>query len=94
MVKCKRKKNIKNIKIISQNIRGIKTDARIQELLNVISKRNALAVCLQETWRNDIELLEHEQYKLILSGLDKSLQTSKRGSQGVAIVLNRDGVNA
>ena len=38
--------------------------------------------------------MEHGQYKLILSGLEKSFQTGKRGSQGVAIALNRDGVNA
>ena len=84
MAKRNRKKNIRKVQIISQNDRGIKSDARLQELSNVISKRNALAVCLQETWRNGSEIFEHDQYKLILSGLDKSLQTGKRGSQGVA----------
>ena len=94
MVKRNRKKNIKKVQIISQNVRGIKSETRLEELFNVIAKRNALAVCLQETWRNGNELLEHGQFKLISSGLEKSLQAGKRGSQGVAIVLNRDGINA
>ena len=70
MVKRNRKKNIKKVQIISQNVRGIKSETRLEELFNVIAKRNALAVCLQETWRNGNDLLEQGQFKLISSGLE------------------------
>ena len=66
MAKRNRKKNIKKVQITSQNVRGIKSE--LQELFNVISKRNPIAVCLQETWCNDSELMEHGQYKLISLG--------------------------
>ena len=56
--------------------------------------RNAIATCLQETWRSGFELLENDSYKLITSGLSMTDQLGKRGSQGVAIALNPDGVTA
>ena len=90
----RKRKKIRTIQILSQNVRGIKTVTRTDLLFNVMKGRNAIAACLQETWRSDFELLEHDSFKLISSGLDKNAQLGKRGSQGVAILLNPDGVNA
>ena len=70
------------------------SETRTDLLFNIMKGRNAIAVCLQETWRSGFELLKNENYKLISSGLDKNAQLGKRGSQGVAILLNPDGVDA
>ena len=90
----RKRKKIKKIQILSQNVRGIETVTRTDLLFNVMKGRNAIAACLQETWRSGFELLEHDSYKFISSGLDRNTQLGKRGSQGVAILLNPDGVNA
>ena len=79
--------------IVSQNVRGLKSDARLDELFCVIKSRNILAACLQETWRSGSEIIEYEQCRLITIGLDAAEQCS-RGSQGVGIALNADGVEA
>ena len=91
MAKGKKRNKIRTVKILSQNVRGMKNDTRIEILLNVMKERNAIAVCLQETWRNGIELLEHDSFKILSVGLDKNTQQGNRGSQGVAIALNSDG---
>lgn len=89
-----KKKKERKVEFLSQNVRGIKSDGRLDELFEVLSNRKAVAVCLQETWRHGKEVLEHGQYMLITSGLDQSLLEGKRGSQGVAIALSPDGVSA
>ena len=89
------KRQIKTISFISQNARGIKSENRLEELFYVLSQRkNVAGVCLQETWRFDKEMLEYESYKLITSGLNKNEVNGNRGSQGVGIILNKDGVVA
>lgn len=35
--------------MISQNVRGLKSDERLEELFAAMKARNVLAVCLQET---------------------------------------------
>ena len=37
--------------IISQNCRGLKTEARLDEVICVLSSRDAFLACVQETWR-------------------------------------------
>ncbi|XP_066918828.1 uncharacterized protein [Clytia hemisphaerica] len=91
MAKGKKRHKIRTVKVLSQNVRGMKNDTRIEILLNIMKKRNAIAMCIQETWRNGIELLENDSFKIISVGLDKNVQHGNRGSQGVAIVLNSDG---
>lgn len=83
---------MKQITFLSQNVRGVKTDTRIVELCRVMKRRNAIAACLQETWRKGQEVLEFDQYYLISSGQKET--TCRRGSQGVAICLSPDGVDA
>ena len=87
-------KKDKRVEILSQNARGIKTDGRLEELFAVMATSKAIAVCLQETWRHGNEVLEHGQFRMITAGLDQTLLKGKRGSQGVAIALNPDGVSA
>ena len=85
----------RRMKTISQNVRGIKSVNRLEELFYVLSQRkNVVGVCLQETWRFDKEILEYESYRMITSGLTKNEVNGNRGSQGVGIILYKDGVDA
>ena len=58
--------------IISQNLRGLKSDARLEELFLVLKLRDLLAVCVQETWRHGQQILEYGDSLLILSGLPEN----------------------
>lgn len=78
--------------IISQNVRGLKSDDRIDELMNIVHQRKCLAACIQETWRAGKEVLEHGAARILLSGLEVPL--CPRGSQGVGIVLSPAGVES
>ena len=84
-----KKKKEKQVEFLSENVHGIKSDSRIEELFEVLSTRKAIAVCLHSK-----EILEHGQYTLITSGFDQSTPKGKRGSQGVAIALSPDGTLA
>ena len=53
-----------------------------------------MGMCLQETWRFGHETLDYKNFKLITNGLEKTDNTCNRGSQGVAIVLNQEGISA
>ena len=85
------KKN--TVRIISQNARGLKTDERIEELTTSMNKRDIFATCLQETWRAGDEMFDVNNFKFILSGLNRDEQSS-RGSQGVGIVLSPKAIKA
>ena len=89
-----KKAKFRKVYFLSQNVRGVKSNARLEELFYVMSCRNILAACLQETWRYGKEIVEYGQSCMISSGLDKPTQGGNRGSQGVAIVLSPDGVAA
>jgi exonuclease III len=80
--------------IISQNVRGLKTNDKIHELSTIIKHRGYFAACIQETWRNGVEDIESDGNRVILNGLDKNLTKSRRGEQGVAIVLSPEAVKA
>ena len=80
--------------IISQNLRGLKSDARLEELFLVLKLRDLLAVCVQETWRHGQQILEHGDSLLILSGLPENQMRSNRGEQGVGIALSPRAVSA
>ena len=65
----KRKTNrqkIKNTCFISQNVCGIKTPSRLEELFNSLSlQQDVMGMCLQETWRFGHEILDFKNLKLI-----------------------------
>ena len=84
---------MKTVSIVSQNLRGIKSETRIQELFSYILRFSILAACLQETWRSNTESLTNRNCLLFLSGLADD-QQSRRGSQGVGIALSPQGVDA
>jgi len=83
-----------NVTFLSQNVRGIKSNDRIEELVQIFATSNAFAACLQETWRFNKEQLELGEFRLVTSGLNRENQNGKRGSQGVGILLSPDGVVA
>ena len=78
--------------ITSQNVRGLKKDERIEELMTSMKRRKCFAACIQETWRSGKDVLEHGAARLLLSGFEVPVCT--RGSQGVGIVLSSAGVEA
>ena len=79
---------------IPQNTRGLKSDEKIQELCTTIKSRNIFAACLQETWRTGVSTLEHDNCIIYSSGLDPNLVKSRRGEQGVGILLSKNAVTA
>ena len=82
------------VTFLSQNVRGIKSNDRIEELVQIFAKSNAIVACLQETWRFDNEQFELGDYRLITSGLKRGNYKGNRGSQGVGILLSPDGIAA
>ena len=79
--------------VVSQNVCGLKSEVRLDELFTVINARNILAACIQETWRSGSEITEYDQCRLITVGLDAGDQC-RRGSQGVGIALSARGADA
>ena len=84
----KLKKRHHSAMIISQNVRGLKSDEKLDVLFSVMENRNVFAACLQETWRSGSEILQHDRYRLITAGLNPQEVKCRRGSQGVAIALS------
>ena len=84
----KASKNINITDIVSHNLRGLKSDDRIDEIFNAIKSRNIFAACIQETWREGVNALTYEQSKILLAGLEPDEVTCNRGSQGVGIILS------
>ena len=76
------------IKLLSQNVQGMKSSEHIEMLVHAFSRRGLFAACLQETWREGSEQLVLDGVHIISIGPEK--QTG-RGSQGVAIVLGQEG---
>ena len=78
-------RNIRDICIVSQNARWLKNEDQIQELSTTIKTKGNFAVCIQETWRSGVENFDHNGNHFIFNGLDKNLNTSCRGEQGIAM---------
>lgn len=78
---------------MSQNVRGLKSEVRLDELFTIINARSILAACVQETWRSGFEIVEYDQCRLITIGLD-AVDQCRRGSQGVGIALSARGTDA
>ena len=85
-------KNSKSIKFISHNLRGLKSESRLEELFSYMITFGVFAACVQETWRFDIENLQNEGCVLLTAGLSSNETVNKRGSQGVGIVLGSSAV--
>ena len=87
------KKKIKTETFVSQNVRGLKSTERIEELCSSINQHNVFAACIQETWRTDVEVLQHGNCCILGAGLTKE-ENSNRGSQGVGIALSSHATHA
>ena len=81
------------IDIITQNLRGCRSGARLEERWDALRNRHVFAACVQEAWRNGEENVERDGGHFLGSGLSAHDQ-SRRGSQGVAIVLSATAVAA
>lgn len=89
-----RRKNFKDINITTHNVRGLKSQIKRHELLTQINVKNLFAVCIQETWTKGFSIHEHNGCILISNGRDPNMQTSRRGQEGVGIVLSQEGVRS
>ena len=78
----------------TQNTRSLKQNDKIYELITTMKERNVFATCLQETWRTGFTKLELEGFHLLASGLDTNVEHSRRGEQGVGIMLSPSAFNA
>ena len=87
-------KQMRKVLFISQNMRGMKSVNRLDQLFYVITTRNVLAIRLQETRRYGNEILENGNYILITSGLSRNVLNGNRSSQGVTIAFSQVGVIA
>ena len=83
-----------SVTIVSQNVRGLKSVERLEELFTALKRRNIFAACIQETWRTGTSTLEHGKSRLILAGLDPTAVRGNRGSQGVGIALSDSAVDS
>ena len=61
------KVKLKSVKLMSQNVRGLKSSERLEEMFYQIDRRNILAACIQETWRVGNEILEHDGGRIIVT---------------------------
>ena len=57
-----RKAKTKLVQIMSQNVCGLKSNDRVEELTMALQKRDIFAACLQETWRIGIEFIDCNNY--------------------------------
>lgn len=87
-------KSLNTETIVSQNLLGLKSEARLEEFFFSLRKRKLLAACIQETWRHGSEILDNRDCRLFLTGLKKDDMKSNRGEQGVGIALSGKGVAA
>ena len=83
----------KRLTIWTQNLRGLKSTARLAELFDSFRRRRVFAACVQETWRVDKDDLHDGGCALVSVGLTDAEQ-SRRGSQGVGVLLSCAGLAA
>ena len=87
------KRKHKTLTIVSQNVRGLKSDERVEEICSSMNQRRIFATCVQETWRSDKEALQHGNCCILATGLKRE-NNSRRGSQGVGIILSAAATDA
>ena len=66
------------IQIYGQNTRGLKREAKLEELVEQGLKREAFAIALQETWRVGKLSLESRGWLFIHSGMKERTCWSER----------------
>ena len=91
---AKNKKIFSSETIVSQNLLGLKSEERVEELFYTLRKRKLFCICVQETWRAGKQSLENEGSVLLLSGQEENEMRSHRGEQGVGIALSAEATDA
>jgi len=71
---------------VSQNVKGLKDDAKLEGIINSIMENNVDAFLLQETWLIGNKTQVIRGYTVFFHGLSVAL--SRRGERGVAIILS------
>ena len=79
--------------IWSQNLQGCKSTSCLAQLFDTFRRRRVFAACVQETWRVGEEDLLDGGCSLVSVGLSDAEQ-SRRGSQGVGVLLSSAGLDA
>ena len=77
----------------SQNLRGLKSDAELEDVFHSMRISNVYAACKHENWRNGHQLLDNLGITIIGAGLS-TYQNTRRGFQGVGIVLSAAATKA
>ena len=50
---------------MTQNCRGLKTDARIVEIIDGLTQRQAFLACVQETWRSGADDFQQDGWTFL-----------------------------
>jgi len=88
----KGKERRQRLRLVTQNCRGLKKDEDFEDLFSSMRSENVFAACLQETWRDGLEMLDRPGFGTIMMAGKRS-QTG-RGSLGVGIALRLKGAKA
>jgi len=91
-----RPRDFETIKILSQNVNGLKATEKLEILSRHITINSIPAMCLQETWlekksQTDIPTVNNKSCMFFHYGPDSQ---NRRGSGGVGFLLNHDGIKA
>ena len=90
--RIKQIKKSNSVKFIAQNVRGLKSDDRLEDLFAYVARLGVFALCLQETICTYNEVWENGRCMLITTGLPSKNVAGKRGSQGTAIALSHEAI--
>ena len=88
------KANNRTLTFTTQNARSLKQNDKIYELITSMKERNTFPTCLQETWRTGFTKLELNGFHLLATGLEPNVVHSRRGEQGVGIMLSPGAFDA
>jgi len=88
----KGKERRQRLRFVTQNCGGLKRDEDFEDLFSSMRDENVFAACLQETWREGLELLDRPGLGTVVLAGKRS--QSGRGSLGVGIALGLKGVQA
>ena len=82
------------VKFVTQNLRGLKTETRLEELFAYVQRSGVFAACVQETWRPDSEQLQNGPCLLLCTGLKScyalvSNQSSSETNEDLKVLESR-----
>jgi len=78
--------DFEEFKIVSQNVKGLKDDSKLEGIIDAMLTSNTDAFLLQETWLVGNKTHVIRGFTVLLHGLDNAI--SRRGERGVGIILS------